>query len=495
MDATAPSVDRRITARELGVLIAGWNVGHGPAYRALADRLRLLVLDGRLPVHVRLPSERELGVATGTSRTTTTAAYRLLREEGFAAAGHGSGTWTALPGRGPFDPADPAGGSAVPWPVTTTGSRGDVDGRGDLSSAAPEAPVQVHAAYAAALTELPRYLPGHGYVTAGIPALRERIAARYTARGLPTTVEQVLVTAGAMHGLRLALAAVLSPGERVVAEHPTYPLALDAIRRAGGRPVPLPVEDGWDARTLAATLRSTGARLAYLMPDAQNPTGAILDDDGRRGVAAALHRAGCVAIVDETTADLDLRDVPVPGVPFPAVAPSTICLGSASKTFWGGLRIGWLRADPALVRRLTLARAADDLGSPVVEQLATAFLLDDVEAVLAGRRAMLRARRDALRAALARHLPEWDVPEPPGGMVLWCRLPVPRATALAGACRASGVTLTPGSRFAVGQGFEDRVRIPFARPEPELRAATALVAAAWRSGTGEDAAEESAAVL
>ncbi len=501
---------RRIGPRELAPLLTGWHDGAPgvPGYQALADRLQLLVLDGRLPVHAVLPSERALATATGTSRTTTTAAYRLLRESGFAVAGHGAGTWTALP----HEPDGAAADAAVlPWPVTTTGERGTVDGRGDLSSAALEAPPQVHAAYAAALADLPRYLPGHGYVTAGLAGLRERIAARYTARGLATRPEEVLVTSGAIHGLRLVLETVLAAGDRVLVESPTYPLALDVVRRAGGRPVALPVEDGWDVAAAAAALRTTGARAAYLMPDFQNPTGALMPDGVRADLAGVACRAGCLVVVDETTADLDHRTDPgAPVRPFGAArsdgrgrpgggvrrpAAGVVHLGSASKTFWGGLRVGWVRADAELVRRLTVARAADDLASPLVEQLATAHLLDAVDDVLAVRRAQLRARFGALREALARVLPDWEVPAPDGGLVAWCRLPAPRSSTLAAAVRELGVTVTPGPRFGVDGGFESRMRIPFARPEAELAAAAGLLARAWHGATAGTLADPAPAVL
>ena len=176
---------RRVSARELVPLLAGWRSARGAGYGTLADRLRQLVLDGRLPVHVVLPSERELAVALGTSRTTTAAAYRLLRETGFADAGQGAGTWTALPGIGPEL-------ETQPWPVDSSGRPGFADGRGDFSTAAPEARPQVAAAYAAALAELPRYLPGHGYVPAGLPALREAVASRFARRGAPTSPEEVM---------------------------------------------------------------------------------------------------------------------------------------------------------------------------------------------------------------------------------------------------------------------------------------------------------------
>ena len=359
----SPRPDRRISTRELVPLIAGWNAGRGAGYAALALRLRQLVLDGRLPVHVVLPSERELAAALGTSRTTTAAAYRALRDAGFAAAGQGAGTWTALPG------GDPAPETA-PWPVHPSAHPGPADGRGDFASAAPEAPPQVPAAYAAALAELPIYLPGHGYVTAGLPALRERVADRFAARGAPTSADEVVVTSGAAHGLRLVLDTILAPGDRVVVESPSYPLALDAIRRAGGRPVPVPIEDaGWDVASFAEAARATGARAAYLMPDFHNPTGRLMDAGTRAELAGALARAGCTAVVDETTADLDLRgpDAAAAPPPFAAFARpgAVVTLGSTSKTFWGGLRVGWVRTDARLVRRLILRRATEDLGSPL----------------------------------------------------------------------------------------------------------------------------------
>ena len=106
-----------------------------------------------------------------------------------------------------------------------------------MAHAAPSAPASVPAAFAAALAELPRYLPQHGYHPAGLPDLRARIAERYTARGLPTTPEQVLVTAGALHGVSTAFQTVLRRGQRLLVEQPTYPNALDAAR-ARRRPAP-----------------------------------------------------------------------------------------------------------------------------------------------------------------------------------------------------------------------------------------------------------------
>ncbi len=391
---------RRVGARELVPLLAGWSQARGPGYAALAERLRLLVLDGRLPVDVVLPSERELAVALGTSRTTTAGAYRALRESGFAAAGQGAGTWTALPG------GDSARMDDLPWPVQTSGVAGTADGRGDMASAAPEAPPQVHGAYAAALAELPRYLPGHGYVSAGLPALRERVAARFTARGLATTPEQVLVTSGAVHGLRLVLDALLAPGDRVLVESPSYPLALDAIRRAGGRPVALPVEArrlGRERRAGRRPRHRGPRRLPHArLPQPDGPPHGRSDPAGpsrRRSPGRGARRSSTRRPSISTCAARAPRRCPLRS---PRSVGTAVTLGSASKTFWGGLRVGWVRADARLVKRLTLARAVDDLGSPLVEQLATAHLLDVADEVLSVRRPELLGRSETLRAAVAR---------------------------------------------------------------------------------------------
>ena len=472
--------DRRVGAHQLAPYLSGWRspATKGPGYRALADRLRLLILDGRLPVDTVLPSERALAEAIGASRTTTTAAYRLLREEGFAHGSHGAGTWTALPA------SEPAG---APYPLAVDGLPGAEDGTGDLSSAAAAAPPEVHAAYVSALADLPRFLPGHGYVTAGVSTLRARIAASYTARGLPTVPEEIMVTAGALHAMHLTLNLLVHPGDRVLVEHPTYPITIDATRRAGARPVPLPVEDGWDPEQARTVLRQTGARFATLMPDCHNPTGQIMDVAGREAMAAALADAGCLTIADETTQSLDLRAEfgrPAPEAPpFAAVARpgSVITLGSMSKSVWGGLRIGWIRAEQSLIRQLAGLRAADDLAGPVLEQLAAARLLEQLEPLVARRRAELARQCRALQAALAAHLPDWEAPTPDGGMVLWCRLPEPRSSELVGAARSLGVLLNAGPRYGVDGAFESRLRIPFARPPEQLAAGVRLIAQAWHS--------------
>jgi DNA-binding transcriptional MocR family regulator len=455
-------MDRSVNGPHLIRLLGEWRSAR-PDYQSLATAIRLLVLDGRLPLRTRLPGERELAAAAGTSRTTTAAAYAALRDEGFLASRRGSGSWTCLP-------ADRA---AAAQPVAA-------DAEIDLSCAATAAPERsLHRALAAATAELPRHLPGPGYNALGLPVLRAAIAEHLTRRGAPTAADQVLVTAGAQHALSLLLRVLAGPGDRVLVDHPTYPNALDAIRAVGARPVPVALgPGGWDLEMLDATLRQASPRLAYVIADNHNPTGQTLPAADRERLLSLARRTRTPLVVDETLAELTLEGEE------PALLSAhddVIAIGSMSKAFWGGLRIGWIRAAPALVQRLALARASVDMSSPVIEQLVATELLRDPQPVLAAHRDALRARRDALAARLRTELPGWHFTPPRGGASLWIELDAPRSSALAALASRHGVRIAPGPRFGVDGAFERFLRIPYTLPEPQLAEAVERLALAWRA--------------
>ena len=472
-------MDRAINGPHLARLIGEWRSSR-PDYVALAGAIRLLLLDGRLPLRTRLPGERELAAALGTSRTTTAAAYGALRDEGFLASRVGSGSWTRLP-------ADRLGASEPQEPD---------EAEIDLSCAATAAPEgAIHRALAAATAELPRHLPGAGYDAVGLPVLRSAIAEHLTRRGIPTAPEQILVTAGAQHALTLLLRVLAGPGDRVLVDHPTYPNAIDAIRAVGARPVPVALQpEGWDLEMVAATLRQAAPRLAYVIADNHNPTGLTLPAGDRERLAALAAATRTPLVVDETLAELFLdADAPAPL----AAHGDAITIGSMSKAYWAGLRIGWIRASPTLVGRLALARATVDVSSPVVEQLMAAELLRDPDAVLAPHRAALRARRDALAAGLRAAFPAWRFVPPRGGLSLWVELDAARSSALAAVASRHGVRLAAGPRFGVDGAFERFLRLPYALPEPVLADAVERIAIAWRAvaaGRSGPAAEAPALV-
>ncbi|WP_316315806.1 aminotransferase-like domain-containing protein, partial [Clavibacter michiganensis] len=268
------------------------------------------------------------------------------------------------------------------------------------------APALAEAAMRAA-ARLPAHLEGHGYDVDGLPELREAIAARYRARGLPTEADDVMVTVGAQHAIGLLASVLVHRGDRALVEQPSYPHAIQALRDAGARLVGAGVgAGGWDEDVLEQTIRRTRPALAYLMPDFHNPTGRTMPEDQRARIVALAEAHGVTVIADETTAELAIdRATAHPPLAVHGSPGAVVLVGSVGKTVWGGLRVGWIRAGRPLLRDLARARSARDLGTPVLEQLVVAEVLGGMDGILAERGARLRETRDHVEAELARRFP------------------------------------------------------------------------------------------
>ncbi len=437
------------------------------AYAELAGRVRLLIADGRIPAGTLLPSERELAAQAGRSRTTIVAAYRALRDSGHLVSRQGSGSRASLPHLAEVSKRPDAAlnfAGSIPPPV---------DGLRELI-------VEVTAA-------LPDITAFPGFDLLGNDGLRAAVADRYTARGLPTSPDQIIVTTGGQHAIALTAQALVRRTDVVLVESPTYPHAFEAFRRAGARMVATPVTAaGWDMDHLLSTLQRVRPAIAYLIPDFHNPTGASLPAQDRARLVHAARAAGTMLVVDEATVDLSI-DRPWDDGPFArhaardggATGSGVITLGSLSKSIWSGLRIGWVRADEAVVRRLVQARPAGDLGTPPIEQLVGERVVGRMDELLAGRRRFLRGQRAALGAALARHAPGWRAPWPDGGLSMWVQLDRPGSSALAAVCRERGMSLSAGPAFSVDGSLERFLRVPFTAPLADLDRGVRLLAEVW----------------
>jgi DNA-binding transcriptional MocR family regulator len=460
--------ERVMAATRIAALVGDFD--REPAYKGLAEGLRVLITDGRVPVGVRLPSERELTDALGVSRTTVTRAYAELRDRGFLVSRQGSGSVASLP--------------------ASRGVRGDhllppgdlPADKIDLTCAAPVPGPGLLAAYERAVAELPRYLAGTGYYPSGLPVLREAVAERYAARGLPTTPDQVMIVPGALAGLAITARALVKRGDRALMESPTYANAIATVKLSGARLVSCDVgREDPQIEDLLAVVKQVEPALALLIPDFHNPTGHLMGEASRELVARALGRAGTRPVIDESMVDLPLDGQEMPS-PFAVYSPDAVTVGSLSKPYWGGLRIGWVRAPAELMDALFRARLSLDLGTPLLEQLVAADLIRTGRGLLEHRRENLRASRDAAVAALAEHLPEWKVRPPAGGLSLWCELPADGAYSSDLVPYAAGrdVLVVPGPAFAPEGGLDRFIRLPFTAPAHVLEKAIARIAVAWR---------------
>ncbi|MEU6592798.1 PLP-dependent aminotransferase family protein [Streptomyces sp. NPDC046881] len=452
--------------------LGDWRDRPGPLARTLAAAVRDAVVDGRLPAGTRLPSERELARTLRLSRGTVVTALGLLRADGWLHTRHGSGSAVRLPAR--------LTERTTPWSLDRGGAP---DADLDLTLAVTAAPHEAYrAALARAVERSAPLLVDSGVATAGLPRLRELIADRYTRAGLATRPEQILVTAGAQAALTLLLDHLHTDRRApVVVENPAYPGALAVLRARRARllPVPVSAQAGWDLEHLAAAVRRHRPRLAYLVPDFHNPTGAHMDPAARRTLAALADRHRLTVLADETMRDLDLRTPP--GTEPHLAGARVVQIGSASKTLWSGLRVGWIRATADLVRHLQLTPLQAQLSPPPLEQLIAAELLGaPLPALLADRRARLRAQRDHLAALLAGT--GWTYTVPAGGLTLWLRLgdAGPHATDLAARAAARGLAITPGPRFAADRTTLARhLRLPFTATPETLTRVVGLLRECW----------------
>ncbi len=438
-----------------------------PLALGLADGLRALILDGRILPGSRLPAERVLAARLGLSRRTVSAAYAALHGEGYLVARRGSGTYADLPASEILTRPDERGAETPSAMI-------------DLTVAALPAPARLDDLVHRAAIDLRALMAGSGLGPAGLAPLRAMIAERYSSRGAPTQSDEVLICSGALHAWDLLLRALVKPGDIVVIEQPTYPAVIDAALAHRARLMPLPVNrDGWD---LSALARGHDAVLVHVTFDGQNPTGHWAGDTTRRDVIAAFRRQS-VIVVDETMRDYyHLSDPPeVRATPFASAhrGPTVVAIGSMSKSFWAGLRVGWVRGPVSLIRRLAAVRAGQDLAPPVLDQLVSLWLLRDADTVLAQRRATVARRRRALLDALAANAPGWAVADPQGGLHAWVELGDRSSTQLSRVARRHGVRITPGPRFTIHGSHDRFIRIPFVlTPEQLEDAVRRLVAAA-----------------
>jgi DNA-binding transcriptional MocR family regulator len=465
----------RIDGPALADLLGRWSAADGPLYRLLAGRIGRLADAGSLPPGTRLPPERELAAVLAVSRNTVAMAYQLLRDDGMAHSRQGSAT-RIVPHRVTPAAVHRANGfftglleaSAVTSDLTLA----TVDCAPQVA-AALDAPASVLTA--AARREL---TAGTGYFPHGLPALRAAIADMLSTRhGVITGPSQVVITTGGQQAVDLLARSEVVSGQAVVTEDPTYPGALDALHRAGARLVGVPPGD---VERLSAAVAAHAPSLVYLIPTHQNPIGSVLPADARDAVVALARRHPDVTFIDDLTlADLPLSDAgaPPPLAALAPGAPNIVTVGSLSKLYWGGLRIGWVRAPAGIAERFAAAKAATDLGSTAYQQgLVAALVSGQHDEIVKWRGDWLRPRYDAVAAALRSALPDWAWTQPSGGLTIWARLPGGLDSgAFAQAALRHGVGVVPGRLLSAADGARSHLRLAFVLPPDRLASAVATL--------------------
>jgi GntR family transcriptional regulator/MocR family aminotransferase len=369
--------------------------GTGPLRSQLERQLRDAIRTGRLRTGERLPSSRELARELGLSRGLVQECYAQLQAEGYLATQVGSATRVAAQ----------AGAQAVAAAPVTPPPRLVADfalGVPDLGSFPRDEWVR-------ALRDSCRAAPnaafGYGDPRGSL-ALREVLAAYLRrVRAAAADPDRIVICTGFAQGLGLALRALARAGVRQVAfEDPGYSAATtDTAAAAGLSAVPVPVDAlGVDVTALAAT----GARAVVLTPAHQWPTGVVLAPERRLALTEWAASRDAMIIEDDYDAEFRYDREPV-GALQGLAADRVIALGTVSKSLAPAVRLGWIVCPPALIGPVSEEKRLSDRGSPGLDQLALAALLESghYDRHLRRMRMLYERRRGALIDALARHAP------------------------------------------------------------------------------------------
>jgi DNA-binding transcriptional MocR family regulator len=339
-------------------------------------------------------------------------------------------------------------------------------------------------AYAAALSGSVQASGALQYsVSEGYGPLTAWIASQMKAEGVPATSENIVMTAGSQQALDFLGKLLLSPGDTALVTAPTYLGALQAFSAYEPRYDTIRPEDGnrtpaaYAEAAAAASTPGARVKLIYAVPDFANPTGETLSLAARQRLVQLARDLDAPLLEDSAYRALRFEGAALPSLQALDVAQTgsletsrVVYLGTFSKTVAPGLRVGWICASRAMIRRLVLIKQASDLNLSVINQMVMFELArEGLETLIPRARDHYRVKRDAMLAALAAHMPadvRWSRPE--GGLFVWVTLPagVNGADLLKRAVEQVKVAFVPGGAFFADHSGANTIRLSYSLPEP-----------------------------
>jgi DNA-binding transcriptional MocR family regulator len=454
----------------------------------LVERFAALIDAGELEPGTKLPTTRALAEEAGVNPLTAARVYRRLGELGYTTATVGRGTFvrTRPPKSGPVSAAD---ANDDTWQLSALPHRSPTYSEQMLQESF-RAPDRADVISLAAGWPDPATFPRKAFEEAGrrvlaermdealnysavegVPALREAIAELGRRHGFARAADEIVVTTGARQALDLAARALLEPGDVAVVESPTFTGTVSSFETAGARMLPMPIDEhGADVDAIERILARHEVKVVMLQTTCQNPTGTDLSPERREKLLALARERSFFILEDGVYAPLRFDGPRLPALRNEAPA-HVVHVESLSKTVAGGVRIGWIAAQGPVLSRLAQLKMNSDLHTPALTQLIAADLLrgPGYEEHIRESAAIYRERRDAMVAALERHLGDaatWSVPN--GGHNLWVTLdrPVDERLLYSEALR-EGVTFLPGGATQPEPTGRTSLRLSFSIVPPE----------------------------
>ena len=317
--------------------------------------------------------------------------------------------------------------------------------------------------------------------TRGYHPLLEAIVGLLAERGISAAVDELIITSGSQQGIDLAARVLVSPGEVVLVELPTFTGGIAAFKNVQADVVGVRQEDdGIDLEDLDRVWQRQRAagktvKLLYLIPNFQNPTGVLMSLEKRRQVIAWADRRDVLIIEDDPYGSLYFEDAASSAEtrPIRAEDPTgrVIYLSTFSKTLAPGLRVGWMVAPPSLIERFDTAKQGTDLTSGILDQrlVYEAIRRGVVDRLAPRLRALYQEKRTVMESAIRRELGNrltW--PAPKGGFFLWATLPDGDSdVTLLDRCLSHGLIFVIGSAFYVDGARHEKIRLSFSAPTIE----------------------------
>lgn len=442
-----------------------------PLYRQLYDQIRAGIVSGTMQFGERLPATRELAGLLGLNRTTVSAAYELLTQDGLVSGHVGRGSFVAL--------RSPESARRINWQEFLApgppASTHVADARISFVASRPSELLFPIDDFRAACQEVIAGPDAQTILQLGTPAgyapLRRYLLEAARQEGAAYPGDDVVVTSGCQQALDLIHRALVSPGDTVAVEDPVYPGLRNAFAAGGARLVGVPVSaEGIDIDALARVLKAERPRVLVVTSSFQNPTGTTMATGSRAALLRLAQEHRVVLVENDIYGELRYDGERPPTIKQLDSSGDTVLIRSFSKTAFPGLRVGWMIAPRELTRRIAEAKQWCDLHT---DQLSQAVLLRFAESgrLAAHRAKMLVAGRERLRATLdacGRHfegIATWTRPQ--GGMSIWVTFAngIDAGDLLARA-QQDGVSYLPGRYFAVTREHRSSVRLSFAGLPP-----------------------------
>lgn len=310
--------------------------------------------------------------------------------------------------------------------------------------------------------------------TEGFEPLREKILDRMAKLKVDDlTIDNILITSGSQQGLDFMAKAFINPGDVILCESPTYLGAINAFRAYEPRFIEVETDDdGMILEDLEEKLRENdNVKFIYVIPDFQNPSGRTMSIERRKGLVDIANKYNVAVVEDNPYGELRFEGEIYPAIKHYDTEGRVIFLGTFSKIFSPGLRVGWIAADEEVLRKFILIKQGADLQSPTINQIAVAKFLDhyDIEAYIDRIKKVYKRRKDLMLNTIREEFPEGiKVTDPDGGLFTWLVLP-PHINARELSIKAleKNVAYVPGGSFFPNGGNENTLRVNYSNMEEE----------------------------